>query len=936
MKPFAVVRASLKRRLIWPIAGVMASSGLFAFLYLSRRRLTDLKFSWLGQELFWQQGEMLFLLALLPLLLIGVGYSLSGLSLTQRLLSFMLRAAFFVSLILGMSRPLRELSSNKICQTVLLDVSQSVSDRDLSGAIEQLGRLTSTLNDADQLHLLTFAEAPLDFPLVRDQAGILALPTVSELRARHVGEGTNLQLALDSALAYVGSDCHNRYLVFSDGIETRGNALATASLLVQRDITVVSAPLDQADAEDVAILSLVKEGEVRVGEPFKMRVELSATREAHGQLRLYQGEMLNGLDGVRVIDIKAGQASFAFESIVRVGGEVEFRAEYVPETKDLFAANNQFQISFDVPGPTRVLVVDRRPGQISHLVEALVAQQFDVDVRAATAFPRSANEINQFEFVVLSDLSRDDLSRGAEALVESYVRGGGGLLFAGGEASFGPGGWQNSHLEKILPVRMDAQKEREIPGVAMSLVIDRSGSMTGLPLAMAKEACIATMNVLQQSDMIEVIAFDSRPTSYVPLQPARYRTRIEEAVSRIQPGGGTEIFNSLDRAYQSLAAIEARRKHIILLTDGNAATDGIYELASTAFSEGITISTVGLGGGVNQTLLTMIAETGGGRFVESDDPSRLPRIFTRETELISSKPTLEDWFPISVRKEAEFLKGVNMSSAPFLRGYTSTQIAPAPAEEILSSDRGEPILARRPVGLGTSLAWTSDLKARWATDFLRWPQFGKFMAQLVRQHQKSDETELRPMTVELRGDEVVAQVEAFDEHENFLNDLQSTLEIRPHQMAQDTSSRAEVSVPDRKVEFQAVAPGLYEARFKLSGPGAYALRAVHHRRRGGRSLAAGVSFGSVSLPYPEEYRNLTSERGSLGRLAELTSGAMMLDGTLPEVSNHAEVTIHQGRQDYFILIAIALFFLDLLVRRVRLFDRGFSKNEPAFATNSRD
>src|SRR5690606_16600421 len=134
------------------------------------------------------------------------------------------------------------------------------------------------------------------------------------------------------------------------------------------------------------------------------------------------------------------------------------------------------------------------------------------------------------------------------------LRGGGGLLFAGGEASFGPGGWQNSNLEKILPVRMDAQKEREIPGVAMSLVIDRSGSMTGLPLSMAKEACIATVNVLQQNDLIEVIAFDSRPTSYVPLQPARYRARIEEAVARIQPGGGTEIFNSLDRAYQSLAA----------------------------------------------------------------------------------------------------------------------------------------------------------------------------------------------------------------------------------------------------------------------------------------------------------------------------------------------------------------------------------------------
>src|SRR5690606_5795846 len=189
--------------------------------------------------------------------------------------------------------------------------------------------------------------------------------------------------------------------------------------------------------------------------------------------------------------------------------------------------------------------------------------------------------------------------------------------------------------ERILPVTMDSQKEREVPGVAMALVIDRSGSMTGLPLAMAKEACSATVGVLDPNDLIEIIAFDSRPTRFVKMQPARYRSRIESSVATILPGGGTEIFESLDMAYQDLAATEARKKHIILLTDGNAASDGIYELASAAFAEGITITTVGLGGGVNRALLSMISEAGGGRFHAAEDPSRLPRIFTRETELIS-------------------------------------------------------------------------------------------------------------------------------------------------------------------------------------------------------------------------------------------------------------------------------------------------------------
>src|SRR5690606_35411574 len=103
----------------------------------------------------------------------------------------------------------------------------------------------------------------------------------------------------------------------------------------------------------------------------------------------------------------------------------------------------------------------------------------------------------------LSDLARADLSPGSVELLSRYVRGGGGVLYAGGVAGFGPGGWQGTKFEKMLPVRMDAKKERETPGVALSLVIDRSGSMSGLPLEMAKEACAATLTTLDPHDLLE-------------------------------------------------------------------------------------------------------------------------------------------------------------------------------------------------------------------------------------------------------------------------------------------------------------------------------------------------------------------------------------------------------------------------------------------------
>src|SRR5262249_6764177 len=151
-------------------------------------------------------------------------------------------------------------------------------------------------------------------------------------------------------------------------------------------------------------------------------------------------------------------------------------------------------------------------------------------------------------------------------------------LFAGGPNGYGPGGWYRSTVERILPVRMDAERRKDMPTVAMSLVIDRSGSMTGLPLEMAQQAARAPVETLAPHDLNRVIALAALPTRYVKMQLARNRSRIDTDIARIQAGGGTEIFPALDAAYQDLSVVQARKKHVILLTDGRASSTGIRDL----------------------------------------------------------------------------------------------------------------------------------------------------------------------------------------------------------------------------------------------------------------------------------------------------------------------------------------------------------------------
>jgi Ca-activated chloride channel homolog len=864
-----------------------------------------------GYELL--EPRLLLFLAVAPLLVWIAGRSLADLPPAQRWLGMGLRLLVVAVLALALARPVRTSESAQVSTVFLVDVSESVPDE----ALEEARRVVQDAYAAKgdhELHVVTFARDAKVLPTAPDDDPVAAF----ERHPTHTreGAGTDLQSALQLAYGLFSPDHLRRVVLMSDGGQTEGDLLGEAERAARFGVRLHYHPMTHGAPSEVAVKDVTLPDRIQVGEPFVVRARLFASQPAEARVRLYQGAMLNGLDGVRDVTLEAGETDLEFRSIVRMAGPVTYRLEVEPDGADRFADNNRFEVSAVVPGRPAVLYVEGSEGRAQHLARALTAADFEVEVRNPGGIPRSLAELERFDFFVLSDVAADRVSLSQMDTIERYVRDvGGGFLMAGGESSFGLGGWQGTRMEQILPVRMDAERRRDQPSLALSLVIDKSGSMNGLKMELAKEAAKSTAEMLGPDDYIAVVGFDSQPHRAVRMQSARNRMAILRDIGRLEARGGTDIFPALDMAYQDLSVTRARVKHTILLTDGISPDRGIDELVQLMRAEGMTVTTIGLGADVNRSLLTQLANSGGGRAYFTNDPHHIPRIFMKETNTVARSSAVDDYFRPVVVERADFLRGIDLASAPFLRGYVATRIKPPPAQLVLRSDLGDPALARWRVGLGWALAWTSDVKSRWSADWIRWPGFSRFWAQLVREHMRQRRSETLDMRASMEGGRVHVVVDAIGPDDQFMNDLDSKVTIEGPM----GTRRAEADTVSETHALRQTAPGRYEARFPLHRHGSFVLGAVHERD--GRPVAE--STARLAHPYPREYLTFEADEALLAGAARATGGSRL---DAPGRAFDAAGESVESREDLWpvlIFLALALFLLDLLLRRVRLFDRQF-------------
>ncbi len=849
--------------------------------------------------------ERPWLLVLLPLCL-GLVYVLWRTSRTymppvRRRASLLIRVAVTTLLCLVLSSPTLQLRADQLAIAVLVDRSDSITP---AARIEQeqwLAKALATKGANDQMAVITFGQ---DATVERGLSDDNHPP---RLAPESAGTRTNIAAAIRAGVAALPPSAARRLVLLSDGRENLDHADSAAALASAAHVQLMTVPVDERRGPEVLVRALEAPTQLREGERFSVTAQLESTEPTTASLHLL---MDGGLRTTQQVELEPGINRFVIPLEPLSPGHHLLRLQ-VEADADTLTQNNSAGALVVVTGPPSILVVEGSPGESQFLVEALRTSGLNVEVDSPLSAPLELTNLRNYASVVVVDVAANQFAPGQLRALKTYVQNyGGGLVVAGGDHAFGPGSYARTPLEEMLPVRMDLRGKSVSASTALILVIDTSGSMGGGPggaskMDLAKEAAISAAELLGEYDQIGIVAFEDQPRWVIPPTPATDLGVVQAAIAEMQPGGGTEIYPALRMAYDGLAPIDAKVKHVILLTDGEAPRGDYPGLTQQMKDANITLSTIGIGSDADTNLLQELATLGNGRYYDGNDPFDLPRLVVKETQQVQRAAIVEEDFkPVRISSGAA-LDGIDINTMPQLRGYVAT--TPKPQSSILLVSRQiDPVLAEWQFGLGRVIAWTSDVRNRWASRWIEWPEFGRFWAQVVKRTTRPPEDPNRQVTVNIDGNHAVitldAQtgVEAADRH--YLNFLPTTASIIDPGGAQH-----EIALPQ-------VAPGRYEASYAVEDDGIYALQVTQNEADG---AVANQSSGFV-VPYSPEYRAGGTDDNFLDALAKRTGGRLIHDPEQALIHDLPAVGAPRQLWPYLLVLTALLFVADVGVRRVRI------------------
>lgn len=886
----------------------------------------------------------LVFLAALPLVWLLARHSRASIAQSRVTVAAGLRSVALIAIIAALTRPVLHRGSEEVSVVYALDVSSSISRRFLNEALTWIAQIDAHYHPAQSR-----------FVVFSDHAELVdSLEAVRALALEQGGQGaehgnaidptaTNLGAGLLATLSGLAPGLAKRVVLVSDGNQTEGDVWPAMLQLQAEGARVFAVPASVAVENDAWVERIVVPPGMRERASFELEARVFSRRSAVARVEAIEGGRTLG---ARSLSLTPGENRvFLTARMPRKG--VQALTVRVRASGDELPRNDALTEDVIIESRPHVLYVEGGERPARYLADALTEQGLQVSLASAQRLSEDARLLTDKDVVILSDVRANSLGHDAVERLRVFVRDrGGGLIFVAGQNTYGQEGFAKSELERLLPMTFESKRKHE--DLDLVLLVDRSSSMRGQKIEISKSAARASLDLLDPEHRLAVVAFDAKPHDVVPLVPVGSKREAENLIARMTSNGQTDIYNALTRAQELLAESKAKTKHIILLSDGltspppgapaepyytteieqrlravqeaearvvrggaaepprtpqapiSGGFEGIMEQLSAAK---VTLSTVAIGEKPDVELMGRLAKWGNGKSYVTRVDAEVPTLFAAETRRLLNDSIVEENFRPRVKAWSPTIAGVDFARAPELKGYVATK-RKVFSDVLLEAKNDQPLLAETHYGLGKTVGFLSDVKDRWAVEWLRWPGYAKFWAQVVRDSARRDSGEGLHWEVVREGREARIELTALGVGGKFHS------ELWPRVRVTDPGGR------NTDVALRQIGPGRYSARTPLTATGSEPWRFELLPGHGvGMPEAVRAGIRRLFYAYPDEDRLLPANLPLLRTLSEQTGGQFAPRAEEIFESRGDGGIVNIGLWPYLTSAALLLFLLDVLARR---------------------
>lgn len=814
-----------------------------------------------------------------------------------------------VAMLAGLRVPGR-IAAKSVAVVAALDQSRSMSPDQQDWMRHRVEELKAAMAPSDQLGVVGFG---------RD-ARLLA-PLTDPRLLGHLGDGadggaTNIADALTAAESLFPADADKRIVLLSDGNETEDSAMAEVPTMLEDGVRIYAAAPPPSATERIAVTNFESPETARSDQRFAFRIDVDSESPSPvtAMLKLYRDDAAVGGES---ITLKPGLNRFELPYRIDRAGAYLMSAE-VTVAPPRVALNPRVEAAITVTGAPRILIVSTTPP--TSVVTALKMRKYQIDFVSPRSLSEHPVDYLPYQLVILDDVPEGSLTPAAQHALNRYVADYGGGLVATGD-TLREEKLAGGDLEKALPVKFVPQPpppSRE--PIAVYLCIDRSNSMSydsrypavrdGERIRYAKEAAIALLRQLDDTDFAGVIAFDSQPYVLAHMQPlGDDRAELENRIDRLQPGGGTDFKDALEIAEREILQSGVPVRQVILLTDGD--TNRQYhdhdDLIAEFSRQHIPVSTIRIGPDLaNLRLLQDFAQATGGVFYRVQDIEKLPLLLVGLTREAMNRRK-QGRTTVEIGEATAMLSGININEIPPIDFFAATDPKDGAqiALKVARADKSAPLLAAWQYGLGRTAIFAADPDSLATLSWIRWNRYAEFWSQLASWTMRQGDSGL--FTTRLHGSsDGSITIEAEKADPNLVGNLVCRI-TGPGRAIDVAMTETDASL--YRGEVGPLPRGKYVATLMIKAGDS-------ERVLEQREFAAAGSIPADSA----ELRVKPANLDLLRRLSTVTHGAF--DAPAAIVARHTGQTVsfRRSADPWLIPLVIALFLGEVFVRRRYLGD----------------